>query len=341
MPHRYSVRDIARQAGVSDATVDRVLHGRPGVRQSTAGQVRQAIRDLDAQAGQLEMAGRRFMIDVVTDAPARFNSDVRRALEAELPMLQPAVFRARFRMNEKWEAGEQAAELDRIARSGSSGVILKAPDVPDVAAAVGRLITAGIPVVTLVTDVPASQRTAYVGMDNRSAGATAAYLMTRWLGQRPGTVAVTVSGDFFRGEEEREMGFRSAMRSMDPPRPVAYLPGSDGLDATARQVMADALADDPGITAVYSSGGGNRGILAAFDEAGPGPLVFIGHDLYSDNVVLLRQRRIDAVLHHDFRQDQRRCCRIILQAHRAIPGVPSAVMSSIGIATPYNIPPGY
>ena len=35
MPHRYPVREIARQAGVSDATVDRVLHGRPGVREVT------------------------------------------------------------------------------------------------------------------------------------------------------------------------------------------------------------------------------------------------------------------------------------------------------------------
>jgi LacI family transcriptional regulator len=34
------------------------------------------------------------------------------------------------------------------------------------------------------------------------------------MGIGPGTVAVTVSDDFFRGEEEREMGFRAAMRAM-------------------------------------------------------------------------------------------------------------------------------
>ena len=62
------------------------------------------------------------------------------------------------------------------------GVILKAPDVPEVTAAVARLSEHGIPVVTLVTDLPFSQRVAYVGIDNRAAGATAAYLVNRWLG---------------------------------------------------------------------------------------------------------------------------------------------------------------
>ena len=47
-------------------------------------------------------------------------------------------------------------------------------------------------VVTLVTDVPHSRRAAYVGIDNRAAGATAAYLVTRWAGGT-GTVLVTLS----------------------------------------------------------------------------------------------------------------------------------------------------
>src|SRR4030095_4378377 len=87
-----------------------------------------------------------------------------------------------------------------------------APDVPEVTAAAQRLVRRGIPLVTLVTDLPASGRLAYVGMDNRAAGATAAYLVEQWLGDRPGNVLVTLSSGFFRGEEEREMGFRGALR---------------------------------------------------------------------------------------------------------------------------------
>jgi len=41
--HRYRIREIAAQAGLSVATVDRVLHERPGVRESTVREVHQAI----------------------------------------------------------------------------------------------------------------------------------------------------------------------------------------------------------------------------------------------------------------------------------------------------------
>lgn len=341
MAHPFSVREIARQAGVSDATVDRVLHDRPGVRQGTVGQVRQAVRDLEAQRLQLELTGRRFMIDVVADAPARFTSSVKQALESVLPLLRPAVFRARFHLHEKWNAEECVAELDRIAKRGSHGVILKAPDMPSITAAADRLTQAGIPVVTLVTDLPASRRTAYVGMDNRSAGATAAYLIHQWMGTQPGTVAVTVSNDSFRGEEEREMGFRAAMRAMDPGRNVLYLPGSDGLDRTARGLIGDALAVHPGLGAVYSIGGGNAGINEAFEAAGRKPEVFIGHDLVPDNVALLRSGSMSAVLHHDLKHDIQRCCRIIMHAHGALPDADAGDTSKIDIITPFNIPTGF
>lgn len=341
MPHPYTVREIARQAGVSDATVDRVLHNRPGVRQNTAGQVRQAIKDLDAQRTQFELSGRRFMVDVVTDAPGRFNTAVRKALETVLPALRPAIFRARFHMHEQWNVTECVAELDGIIKRGSQGVILKAPDVPEVSDAVERLHAASIPVVTLVSDLPVSARVAYVGIDNRSAGATGAYLMTQWLGRKSGKVAVTVSNDRFRGEEEREMSFRSAMRSTDSHREVLYLPGSDGLDRTTRALISEALDQYPDIAGVYSIGGGNNGIVEAFQASGKTLNVFIGHDLVPENVALLRSGVMNAVLHHDLRVDVDRCCRLIMASHGVLPEPDDGEISKTDVVTPFNIPAGY
>ncbi|GAA0922334.1 hypothetical protein GCM10009549_41940 [Streptomyces thermoalcalitolerans] len=100
MGHPFPIREIARQAGLSEATVDRVLNGRGGVRESTAQEVYRAIADLERQRTQVRLTGRTFMIDIVMQAPERFSSAVRAALEAELPSLHPAVVRSRFHFRE-------------------------------------------------------------------------------------------------------------------------------------------------------------------------------------------------------------------------------------------------
>ena len=63
MAHPYPIREIARQSGLSEATVDRVLNKRPGVRASTAANVAQAITDLDRQRSQLRLNGRTFIVE--------------------------------------------------------------------------------------------------------------------------------------------------------------------------------------------------------------------------------------------------------------------------------------
>ena len=204
-----------------------------------------------------------------------------------------------------------------------------------------RLAAKRIPVVTLVTDLPSSQRVAYVGIDNRAAGATAAYLVGQWLGDRRGGVLVTISRGFFRGEEEREMGFRAA----DPRRRPRSAPLSTSPRATASTTPSVTSSATPCSAtrtsrAVYSIGGGNRATWTRSTRCGRDYAVFVAHDLDHDNIRLLRERRLSAVLHHDLRQDVRRACQIVMRAHRALPDAGQCRPSAIQVVTPYNMPPG-
>jgi LacI family transcriptional regulator len=331
--HRYKVREIAQQSGLSEATVDRVLNMRPGVRENTRAEVMQAIADLDKQRGQLRLNGRRYLIDVVMQTPQRFSDAFRAAVEAELPAFAPAMLRARFHL---WETGSSAQMVDALARlRGSHGVILKAQDDPGVAEAIDRLVDGGVPVVTYATDVPASDRCSYVGIDNHGAGVTAAYLMSQWLGSSPSDVLITLSRNVFRGEGEREVGFRAALRGWG--RHIVEVSDSDGIDATNERLVLEALERNPSVEAVYSVGGGNAATVAAFERLGRDCRVFIAHDLDADNRRLLRDGRISVVLHNDLRADARLAMRLILQERGALPAE-AARPAPIQVITPYNLP---
>jgi LacI family transcriptional regulator len=335
--HPYRIREIAAQAGLSEATVDRVLHGRGGVRESTVREVHQAIADLDRQQSQVRLGGRTFMIDVVMQAPARFTAAIKVALEAELPALRPAVIRSRFHLFDG--PADLPGVLAKVGRSRSQGVILKAPDSPEVVDAVGQL---GIPVVTLVTDLPTSKRVAYVGIDNADAGATAAYLVEQWLAERAGDVLVVRGRGSFRGEDERLGGFRAEMGRRAPNRRLLEVVDEEDRAAAVHERTRAVLHRNPSVRAVYSmyaGAGGNAAVVDGFAAAGRNYDVFVAHDLDDENTTLLRTHAISAVLHHDLRADVRHACLAVMRAQGALPGRLRSNPSAIQVITPFNTPP--
>ncbi len=339
MSRPFLVKDIALQAGVSTATVDRVLNGRPNVRAHMSRRVEQAIAALERQRGQVGVVGRKFMIDLVMDCPARFATEVRDALDAEMAALRPVLLRARHETREVWSPDGIVAALDRIGERGSHGVLLKAPDVPAVNAAVARLVSQGIPVVTVATDLPDSRRIAYAGLDHAVAGETAAWLIGQWLGTaRRAAVLVSISSVRFQGEAQRGAAFRQALQRDHPRLRIVEVSEGHGLSDRTGARVRDRLRADDEICAVYSAGGANAAILDAFEQQGRRLRCFIGHDLDADNVRLLRARRIHAVLHHDLGHDMRRACLSLLAAHGVTGLVAPPGLSTVHVVTPANLP---
>lgn len=333
MIQKFTIKEIAFQAGLSAATVDRALHARSHVRQITKDRVAAAIEELERQYAASRIEGRRFTIDVFIQSPRRFSSAVRAAFEAELPLVKPASIRARFHLFERIDDRDIVAKLKAIARRGSHGIVLKCPATPRIEACLSHIAERGIPVVTYVTDVADPLRLAYVGMENRKAGATAAYLMQR-MRQRNGGILITLSSQLFLGEEQRRVGFADHMARHLPDTPIKTVSEGLGVNKTTKASVFSALAQNPDITCVYSIGGGNRAVLEAFSEAGRDIDVFAAHDLDDTNRRLLGEGSLSFVLHHDFRQDARRVALHLLKYHKLLPADVSIEETEISIACP-------
>lgn len=328
MTRDFSIKEIAQQAGVGTATVDRVLNGRGRVRQSTALRVGQAIEDLGAQAVQLSRVGRKLTLDVIAEAPQEFLDALDAALAAEL-LLQPVPVRARRVIRTNFPVDEIVRTLRGIARRGSDGILLMAPDAEPVRRAVNEMATTGVPVITMTSDIDAS-RVGYVGLDNTRAGATAAWFIARMAPPASRcNILVTLRNDRFRAEEERLIGFREAIARALPHATINLLVEGVRDASFADRVVAHASG---GLQALYSIGGNNRRILRALHDADlPRPVVVL-HDLNPENAALMREGAVDVVLYHDLAEDVRNACRTILSARQERAG--QSECATLRIAVP-------
>lgn len=174
---KFTVKQIAAQAGFSTATVDRVLHGRSGVHQQTKQRIEQAISELEDQYKLDALKGRTFYVDVIMHTPLRFSHLVREALNRISIQMSPIRVRLRYFLYQDIDIDTLASVIYESKERGSHGVLLKAPDHPKIVKAVNILHKEGIPAVTLVTDISQSKRLNYIGIDNTSAGETAAFFI--------------------------------------------------------------------------------------------------------------------------------------------------------------------
>jgi len=134
------------------------------------------------------------------------------------------------------------------------------------------------------------------------------------------------------------MGFRRALRTRYPNLGIVEVSEGLGIDRKTGALARKALAADPGIIAAYSIGGGNLALVEAFQAMSRRCQAFVGHDLDADNLALLREKRISAVLHHDLNADVRSACRVVMQAHRVLPQSAPPPPSQVQVITPFNLP---
>ena len=98
---------------------------------------------------------------------------------------------------------KQTADIEAALAKGVKGIVLSPREQDALAPALQEAIDAKVPVVTMVSDLSNSRRLGYVGVDNRAAGRTAGHLLSRFIGQRQGQVAMIAGSLSYRGHEER------------------------------------------------------------------------------------------------------------------------------------------
>jgi LacI family transcriptional regulator len=334
--------DIARLAGVSTATVDRVINRRPGVRAATAQRVLKAASALDyLPESQLLESLRPKPLKLVFLLPAGTNRYLRQLgqyINASVERLTPFNVDCRCQFVEAFKPQALAASLLRHGKA-ADGIAFMALEHPLVREAVATLAERGVPVLTVISDLLHSRRLAYVGLDNRATGRTAGLLLGRFLGGRKGKIALIAGSRSYRAHEEREMGFLHIREEMFASLEVVGLrEGHDDSEQNRRQTRT-LLRQYPDLIGIYNIGGASDGVGRALKEAGrEKDVVFVGHGLTPDTRGLLLDGTMDAVITQDPEAMVLNCVRVFTNLREGKAALADVAPARISVVVRENLP---
>jgi len=338
---KITIQDVARTAGVSVATVDRVLNHRPGVRIVTVERVEGAIRELNYQpdriAARLARSREYRFCFVLPNNNNSFMVTLGEEVRAAAERMVAERVTIDMRFTDVFDGALLAHTLDNIGEI-YDGVAVVALDHPAVREAINSLAQRDVAVVTLVSDVPGSKRVHYAGIDNSSAGRTAASLLGKFLGNRKGEVGLIAGSLALRDHIERQFGFEQVMAHEY--RHLKILPVREGRDDWQRveEFTIQLLREHPELIGIYNAGGGTRGIITALEKMNRRDIVFIAHELTDHARKALIAGTVDAIINQDAGHEVRSAVRVLLAKCDNVPLIESQERIRIDIFLRDNLP---
>jgi LacI family transcriptional regulator len=296
-----TVHDIAEEAGVSLATVDRVLNERPGVRLMTAKRVHMAIDKLgyvrDVHAANLARGRHYRFAFVLPQGQSQFLKALREAITEAgegLRLDRAELQTVDVPLN---DSVAMIRALETLQEQKVDGLAIMANETPLLRDMIAHMKESGIAVVTLVTDQPNAERDHFVGIDNVAAGRTAGVLMGRFAGGQAGKIVVVVNTTRARDMVQRRLGFDAVLREQFPHlEALPSLEGHDDMERTA-SVIERCLDSHDDVVGLYCAGAGTRGVTKVIAERGLADrLVVIGHELTAHAQEALSEGLIDVVI---------------------------------------------
>lgn len=301
MAGRPTITDVARESGVSVATVDRVLNGRQKVREETARLVYEAARGIGYHAAglirqrlQSELSEVRLGFVMHKERQA-FYQDLVEAINravAETPNIRGS---ARIAFSTSQSPAEFASLMQGM-QGQVDALAATAVSHHEVTQAVNVLQAEGVPCFAFLNDFAPGLRQSYIGLNNLKVGRIAASMIATAV-HRPGKLAVFVGGYRWHGHELREAGFRSYVRETAPRFSVLDTLVNLETRQLTYEATLDLLARNPDLRGIYVAGGGMEGAIAALREVRqPGQVALVVNEITPESRAGLQDRYVSLVI---------------------------------------------
>jgi ribose transport system substrate-binding protein len=189
----------------------------------------------------------------------------------------------------------QVTALEQIIPTKPAGLVIAALQPDAITPAINKAIEAGIPLVTVDTDAPASKRMTYLGTENYSAGRTMAKTMLEVLAGAPGKVGLaSVPGQF--NLEERIRGIKDEFAVTGNAEVVTVVDDKNDDAATADAIVA-MLQANPDINLIGTINAVGAGAAAALRQTNNiGKIKAVTFDITEPIIAALEDGSIQATM---------------------------------------------
>lgn len=303
-------KDIARQAGVGTATVERVLNGRGGVRPELVEKVVIAARGLNYPRMLPDTHRGLMRVDVLMVRPeTTFYRRLSRAFEQISHSIDPLIVVHRTFVEET--SPKDIARAISQSDYPRAGLVLAVPNSPAVKAAVDEVAAMGTPVVHVVTRA-SEDHVEFVGIDNYAAGRTAAHFICR-MSKAEGPV-VALCHPIYQVHHDRVRGFSDYFRDHPGPIRFEWLGFTRDEELFSAETLSMALQKYRNLVGLYNAGGANSALIEVLRRSGRGrDILFIGHELTDYTRVALGEGIMDVVLDQAPEAQAQRALDIVLR----------------------------
>jgi LacI family transcriptional regulator len=301
-----TIKEVARLAGVSRGTVDRVIHNRPGVNPDLRRKILSILKEVEYTpnfAGRaLVHSNRKYRIGVILSPDFNpFVEQVKQGIKEEADQIAEFGVELNIEVVRAFDTREQLSMLDSLYSSGISAIAIVPVDDSLIKEKIDWIVSQGIPVVTFNSDLQGCRRLCFIGQDNYKAGKTQGRLASMFLRKdpRPSKVLVISSTDHLTCHKERVKGFLEKISTYRNIEMIGYEENYD-MDSLSRQITTQYLEKHNDISLIYLTGGGISGVAQALVEKNvAGKIYILCHDLIPKSLELLRAGIVDIVIGQD------------------------------------------
>lgn len=301
---RVTIIDIAKALNVSIGTVDRALHGRPGINEETRRRVLEKAEELNYKVNNVARSlSRKKSVKIGAVIPNRVTSmkyffdDVINGIERAAEELKDFKIEILIKSVDSIDHISEINAINKLLEDGIDGLAICPFHRYELNQIINEVTDKGIPVVTIGTDAPESKRLTCISTNSYKTGEMAGELMAKFINFE-GKVVVMTGFKNITDNDEKVSGFCNILKTLAPKVKVERVYETLELEEKAYLYTRKAIEEIPDLAGIYVATANSPGVCRALEDAGKkGAIKIIATDIFADNSKYIKDGSIYATIY--------------------------------------------